>query len=80
MVDDNARPTVIEESDANTQTEHKNICPQEQHTPEKLADRPHPISVRLGLVSPTIAVVALIVAFMSLWTNQRSMKVGQSLS
>lgn len=46
-------------------------------TSEGLADKPHPITVRLGLVSPAIAVVALIVAFLSLWTSQRSMKVGQ---
>lgn len=44
---------------------------------EGVAHRPHPITVRLGLFSPAIAVVALLVAFLSLWTSQRAMKVGQ---
>ena len=51
--------------------------PQSKRTPEKVADRPHAITVWLGLISPAIALVALLVAFGSLWTSQRSMKVGQ---
>ena len=46
-------------------------------TPEKVADKPHPLTVRLGLVSPAIAFVALLVAFLSLWTSCQAMKVGQ---
>jgi hypothetical protein len=45
--------------------------------PEKVADKPHRITIRLGILSPAIAVIAAIIAILSLWNSQRSMKVGQ---
>src|SRR6267378_91674 len=45
--------------------------------PKKVADKPHPITICLGLVSPSIAIVAVVIAILSLWTNQRAMKVSQ---
>src|SRR5579864_5645437 len=69
--DNDAVPTAKESS--NTRT----LPAEPQPTLEKAADRPHPITVRLGLLSPSIALVALFVAFLSLYTSQRSMKVGQ---
>jgi hypothetical protein len=76
MPDENVVAAVHSPSNAQTHTEVAEPCPP-RYTPEKVADRPHPITVLLGLVSPAIAVVALLVAFLSLWTSQRSMKVGQ---
>jgi hypothetical protein len=76
MPDENAKATVHNSSNAHIQTEEAETA-QRQPTLAKLADKPHPITVRLGLVSPAIAVVALFVAFLSLWASQRSMKVGQ---
>jgi hypothetical protein len=46
-------------------------------TPEKVADRPHWITICVGLLSTLIAVVAVLIALSSLETSQRSMKVGQ---
>jgi hypothetical protein len=43
----------------------------------KVADRPHRLTVCLGLLSPAIGVVALIAAFGSLWTSRTAMKVSQ---
>jgi hypothetical protein len=43
----------------------------------KVADRPHPVSVCLGLLSPLIGVAALFAAFGSLYTSRTAMKVSQ---
>jgi hypothetical protein len=44
---------------------------------DKVTDKPHPTTIRLGLFSQGIAIAALIVAFLSFWTAQRAMKVAQ---
>src|SRR6266403_1655562 len=44
---------------------------------EKVADKPHRITIRIGILSPAIAVIATIIALLSFWNSQRSMKVGQ---
>src|ERR1039457_2121971 len=50
----------------------------------KVADRPHPITITLGLMSPILGLVALFMSIQSLRlseaalnTSQQSMKVGQ---
>lgn len=43
----------------------------------KTADRPHWITILIGLGSPLLAGVALIISLESLKTNQQSIKVGQ---
>lgn len=46
-------------------------------SPTRVADRPHWITILLGVFSPSIAIVALFVAWGSLRTSERSMKVSQ---
>ncbi len=46
-------------------------------TPKKVADRPHWVTIVIGILSPLIAVVAVGIAMQSLRTSQQSMKVGQ---
>jgi hypothetical protein len=48
--------------------------------PEKTADRPHTITIGLGLLgllSPLVAFVALYISIQSLRTNVRSLEIGQ---
>jgi hypothetical protein len=42
----------------------------------KTADRPHAITIAIGIFSPALAVIALIVSIMSLRTSDRSLKVA----
>src|ERR1700722_13295793 len=59
-------------------TEIKAPAPSSRTMPsEKVTDKPHPTTIRLGLFSQGIAIAALIVAFLSFWTAQRAMKVAQ---
>ncbi len=47
---------------------------------EKTADKPHPITIRLGLLgllSPLVAVLALYISVQALRTNERSLAIGQ---
>lgn len=44
---------------------------------EKLADRPHPVAVALGLVSPTLALVALMVSFFSYQASQTGVRLSE---
>lgn len=47
---------------------------------EKIADHPHPITIRLGLiglVSPLVAVLALYISVRALHINERSLEIGQ---
>lgn len=64
-----------------TEAQDKSIekAPQEPEAiqKEKTADRPHRITIYLGLLSPTLAVFAVFISFLTLRTNQRSMRVGQ---
>jgi hypothetical protein len=53
----------------------KTLAEEELH--RKVADKPHWITYCLGLLSLLNAIVAVWIALLSLWTNQRSMKVGQ---
>jgi len=46
-------------------------------TAKKVADRPHWITILIGIFSPSIALVAVGIAVQSLRTSQQSMKVGQ---
>jgi hypothetical protein len=48
-----------------------------QASVKKVADRPHWITVVLGLVSPLLAGVALIISLESLHTSERTLEVGQ---
>ena len=59
---DCATPTVIE----------KSIPP----PPTKTADRPHWITMVIGLFSPMLACVALYVSYMSFQIGERSVKFG----
>ena len=78
MSDENVAPRDYKLPDVQTQTDAAPQAPcLPASTPEKVADRPHPITVHLGLVSPAIAIVALLVAFLGWCTSQWSMKVGQ---
>jgi hypothetical protein len=78
MSNENVTPSDHKLPDVKTQTEAAAPAPcPPASTPQKVADRPHPITVRLGLVSPAIAIVSLLVAFLGWCTSQRSMKVGQ---
>jgi hypothetical protein len=43
---------------------------------EKRADRPHPITIALGMVSPTVAIVALLLSFKSLEMSRRSLDLN----
>lgn len=43
----------------------------------KTADRPHPITITLGLLSPVLALVATIISLQSLSTSRQSLRVGQ---
>jgi hypothetical protein len=45
--------------------------------PVKTADRPHKLTLAIGVGAPLIAVVAVAVSLASLRTNERAMKVGQ---
>ena len=45
--------------------------------PRKTADRPHALSLLLGLISPLLAIVALFISLQSLKTSETSLKVGQ---
>lgn len=46
-------------------------------TPKRVADRPHWTTILIGILSPSIALVAAWIAIQSLKTSQQSMKVGQ---
>jgi hypothetical protein len=43
----------------------------------KTADRPHPITICLGLLSPALALIALWFSWQSLKTSNRSLEIGQ---
>lgn len=59
-------------------TEPQASAPSSRKSPtEKVTDKPHPTTIRLGLFSQGIAIAALVVAFLSFWTAQRAMKVAQ---
>lgn len=45
--------------------------------PRKVADRPHWLTVIIGLVSPALALVAIGISLNSLAVSERNMKVGQ---
>jgi hypothetical protein len=45
--------------------------------PRKVADRPHLLTLLIGLTSPLLAVVALVISLQSLRTSETSLKVGQ---
>ena len=45
--------------------------------PVKTADRPHWITIIIGVLSPTLAVVALAISLRSLNISEQSMKIGQ---
>lgn len=78
MPDENAVSEAIGESDAQTQIEAAAAVPcPPKSPPGKISDRPHWITILLGLVSPSIAIAALVIAWGSWETSQRSMKVGQ---
>jgi hypothetical protein len=51
--------------------------PKQETSPLKTADRPHRITILLGLLSPALALVSLGVSFYVFHDSQRSMKVGQ---
>jgi hypothetical protein len=51
--------------------------PDTSQTVKKIADRPHWITIVLGLVSPLLAGVALIISLESLHTSERTLEVGQ---
>lgn len=48
-----------------------------ESSPAKTADRPHGITIALGVMSPALAIVAIAVSFFSLRTSQQSLKIGQ---
>src|SRR5258708_38185075 len=45
--------------------------------PRKTADRPHVVTIILGLISPALSVVAVVIALHSLRVSNMSMRVGQ---
>jgi hypothetical protein len=45
--------------------------------PDKTSDRPHPVTVRLALLSPVLAVLATIISIISLYSSQQTVKIGQ---
>jgi len=51
--------------------------PASQKLVQKIADRPHWITMILGLLSPLLAAVALVISLQSLRTSERSLEVGQ---
>lgn len=48
-----------------------------QASPIKTADRPHPITILLGVLSPMLAIVALFISFDALKTSRSAMEIGQ---
>ena len=76
MPDENVAPDAKNQPDVPTQTRVAE-APIQRNAPAKVADRPHWITIALGLLSPLVAVVAVWIASQSLKTNQQSMKVGQ---
>jgi hypothetical protein len=44
---------------------------------QKTADRPHNLTVVIGLLSPTLAIVALLLSWRSLETSRQSIKISQ---
>jgi hypothetical protein len=46
--------------------------------PRKTAERPHNLTLVIGLVSPLLAVVALTISLMSLRTSERSVRVSET--
>jgi hypothetical protein len=60
------------------QTKNEAVDPRPpESTPKRIADRPHWITILIGFLSPSIALVAAWIAIQSLRTSQQSMKVGQ---
>lgn len=51
--------------------------PKQETSPQKTADRPHRITILLGLLSPVLALLSLGVSFYVFHDSQRSMKVAQ---
>lgn len=49
----------------------------EENPGKKTADRPHPIAIRMALMSPLLAVVATVISLMSFYTSRESLEVGQ---
>jgi len=45
--------------------------------PEKTADRPHRITIALGLLSPVLATIAVIISGITLINSQRALKISQ---
>jgi hypothetical protein len=44
---------------------------------QKTADRPHPVTIRLALLSPLLAIVATIISLISVYTSQQAVRIGQ---
>jgi len=65
MPDENVIPSVHNPPDVQTKTGGTSPCPPRSSAPEKVADKPHPRTILLGLFSPSIAVVAVVIALLS---------------
>ncbi|MGB6742529.1 MAG: hypothetical protein WBE38_02645 [Terracidiphilus sp.] len=52
-------------------------APEQETSSQKTADRPHRITILLGLLSPVLALLSLGVSFYVFHDSQRSMKVAQ---
>ncbi len=50
---------------------------QASDSPENVADRPHRLTLLIGIMSPSLALVALIVSLVSVNIAQTSMQIGQ---
>ncbi len=60
------------------QTQSEGVDPRlPKFAQKRVADRPHWITILIGFLSPSIALVAAWIAIQSLRTSQQSMKVGQ---
>jgi hypothetical protein len=44
---------------------------------DQISLRPHPVTVRLALLSPLLAIVATVISIGSLWTSRQAMQIGQ---
>jgi hypothetical protein len=49
----------------------------ESQKQQRVADKPHPITILIGLISPALAITATIISVLSLRTSQESLRIGQ---
>jgi hypothetical protein len=79
MEEQTAKPPVLSQpsSAKSGPTRAEPETPDSNQGKPKTADRPHRITIYLGLLSPTLALIALWFSWQSLKTSNRSLEIGQ---